>query len=141
MTGVRVAVLSLGFIWLMLGPIANQVYRFKVSWLPQWTMFRGHGREVWDVRFYAVESGQRRRLNRFESLQDPESGELPSWAKTVNTERRAEWVGRALCETLGVESPDVRVVIRKGSQHGWSAPTGDETNICVTGALPPRRSR
>lgn len=130
----RLLVLTLAFAWLMLGPALPQLLGIKTRLLPSWTMFRGHGKEAVDARFYAMDAGVPRRLDPAAALADPETGDPPSWARRIRNAEGAERVGRALCDTLGVPEPDVRLKIRQGSFHGWRSLDAETGNLCLARA-------
>ena len=128
--GLRAA-LWLGLVlWIVGGPLANQVLGFNVPGVRRWLMFIGYGKEICDVRFMVP--GQDEPVDRLKTLGFENAWDVPREHKMLTDADAVQRQGREICRALNVDVLNVQA--RCGVHRGWR-PAGKPTwkadkNLC-----------
>jgi hypothetical protein len=113
-----------GFI--VIGPVAEQIFGLRMALLRSWTMFSAIGLGVIDARFELRQAdGALAPLDRFELLKASHNGKL----KRIETREELAAIVKRLCEAAG-QGADIRVHARQATREGWRPLHAGETNAC-----------
>ena len=116
--------------WMLLNPIATQVFGIHARWLRPWTMFSNTGVGIYDVQFFRLETGGRSPVT-----WTPPASEFARSAlfsdpieRTLRTPKRLRAVIEQVCALPAPE--EIRAVIRRGTRHGWETKVTPDVALC-----------
>jgi len=125
--GVTLVVLAA---WLALSPSYRYIVKPpKSPWILDWAMFRGHGSDMCDVRYFIAHGDEREEIDWMAVVE--EKGLHRSKRRLrLRSIQEVHRMGRQLCVAL--DEPDIRAKIRCGSSTTWRRRGKGKANMCTT---------
>jgi hypothetical protein len=118
-------------IFMFLGPMLNQVFQLRISYLRTWAMFSGNSRNVCKIRYTSINSkAEQVRLDRYGLLGFKKTLDAPLNFRLVRNLAQAENIGKQLCASLG---PNPSVYLHAKCEKvffGWNYVAKGDVNLC-----------
>lgn len=123
----RLAVFTAIALFMLAGPMIEQVFGVRTTFWRSWTMFSAIGMGVIDASFTRRDSdGALVPLDRFALLGEPRNGKL----KRIEDVDELAHIIKSLCAALG-PGTDLRVKARQATREGWQVIVTDAQNACA----------
>lgn len=113
---------------MLVPPALRQAFGVQNRFLREWAMMRGSGVGIADARFYAVEHGTRRLLDRRAVLST--AGWEQDYRHLLLGDGEVLEAAALLCAALGPQA-DVRAVARIAQRTGWQPSLDGQENLCA----------
>ena len=113
--------------FMVVGPLAEQVFGLRSSYIRSWIMFSAPGIGLVDVSFTIRQAdGTFVPLDRFDALNEPRNGKL----KRIDSRKEFAEIIDRLCAAAGAGA-DIRVVARQAVRKGWNTLDTGAQNVCA----------
>lgn len=113
-------------VFLLAGPMIEQVFGQRTAFWRSWTMFSGIGIGLVDASFAIPQpDGSLKPVDRFATLDEKRNGKL----RRIETSEELMSIIARLCASLGAGA-DLRVKARQATRDGWRVINPGEQNAC-----------